>query len=303
MPLFRRRRKAASVPVEVAPRLVEILRTFDGTLGSYGTVYRQLAPVRTVVDFLADAVSTTSLKVHRRTASGRPEVRDHPLSVLLRHPNPELTTERLVAGTVRDVAVYGMAYWRKIERGTQKWVVPLPPYRVIPRGGDLLAPSRFDLQIPGQPPVTLSRDEVVLFRTYDPEDRRVGASKLEALRTILAEEVEVSRHRREFWRNAARREGVIKRPLDAPPWSEDARDRFRESWRGRTAGTRNAGLTGILEEGMDWVPDSFSPKESEFVEGRKFILEATARVFNLQVALLGLTETATFASQKEFSKS
>src|SRR5262245_52145715 len=102
-----RKKSLANVPVRVDPVLVELLRSWDGSTSSLDAVYQNLPPVRTVVDFLADAVSTTSLKVYRREEGGRPEVRDHPLAVLLRNPNPEMTTRDLLFGTVADLGVHG----------------------------------------------------------------------------------------------------------------------------------------------------------------------------------------------------
>jgi HK97 family phage portal protein len=302
-----RRGKKSESLVTFTPALIEVLKTWDGSLRSFGTLYRELAPVRTVVDFLADAVATTSLKLHRRQGGSNPEERDHPAAKMMRRPNPEMTGMALIGGTIRDLAVYSVAYWRKIQTDGAKYVVPLAPEFVNPGPGNVLAPAWFDFFRAGGGPVRLQRDEVIYFRLYHPQDRRIGSSKLEALRPLLAEEIEVSRHRKNFWRNAARREGVIERPYAEagqvlPEMSEGAWKRFSESWRGRTSGETNAGKTGFLEEGMHWVPDSFSPKEAEFIEGRKFILEATARTYNIPISLLGLTQTATFASQKEFNK-
>lgn len=318
MALFKRKERAAksAASVSFTPRLVEVLRTFDGSMGSYGDVYRRLAPVRTVVDFLADAVSTTSLKVYRRARSGRPEAYDHPLAVLLRHPNSQVSPRALIAGTVKDLGIYGNAYWQKVSFGSgPSYLVPIPPARVVPRGGTVMGaayydvwPSAFDsVTSAGATPVKVPREQMVHFRFYDPEDRRVGASKLEAVRTILAEEVEMAKHREGFWQNAARQDLILRRPfaeggVQLPPWDNDARNRFREDWQAKTGGSRNAGRSAVLEDGLDAKPISFSAKDSEFIEGRLFILEATARVFNVPVSLLGLTQTATFASQKEFHK-
>ena len=298
--LFRRKQQTKEYGLATAsPTLVDALALFDGTLASYGMLYRKLQPVRTVVDFIADAVATTPLKVYLRTESGRPEVRSHPFAEILRSPNPELTQMRLIWGTVADLGVYGNAYWRKVEVGSQRAIVPLPPYRVTPRGGDLLAPAVYDFWSPDGSAQTFLRDEIVHFRFYDPEDRRVGSSKLEALKNVLTEEIEASRYRRSFWRNHAQIEGVLLHPGQL---SDDAATRLRTQFDNIHSGSNNAGRTAILEEGMDWKQTGFSSKEAEFMQGRQFVLEATAHVYNLPLSLLSLTNTATYASQREFRK-
>jgi hypothetical protein len=155
--LFERWRRKAAPTVTASPQLVEIIRMFDGTVGSYAQVYK-LAPVRTVVDFLADAVSSTTLKVYRRAPNGRPEAHDHPLAVQLRNPNPEMTQKRLISDVVHDLALYGNAYWWKLERGSTRWIVPVPPHRVVPVGGTLLAAAAFDVYgLERPPPAYLAR--------------------------------------------------------------------------------------------------------------------------------------------------
>jgi len=301
--LFRRERRntreKAFGLVTATPALMEMLTLFDGTSASYGTVYRKLQPVRTVIDFLADAVSDTPIKVYRRESNGRPEVRDHGLAELLRQPNPFITSRRLIWRTVADLGIYGNAYWQKTEQRGRRLLVPIPPFRVTPRGGDLLSADAYDVIYPGRAPTRLSADEVVHFRLYDPEDPRIGSSKLEALRGILNEEVEASKSRRGYWRNAARNEGVLKHPDQL---SDEALDRLRTQFENEYSGSLNTGKPLILEEGMEWQALSFSPKDSEFLQGRLFVLEATARVFNVPLALLSLTESATYASQREFHK-
>ena len=298
---LRRKRETKAYGLATAsPALLETMSLLDGSLASYGTLYRQLQPVRTVVDFIADAVATTPLKVYERQESGRPEVRDHPFAELLRSPNPELTPMRLMFGTVADLAVYGNAYWRKVETGRSRYLVPLPPYRVTPKGGDLLSAAAYEFWTGGgTTPITLAREEVVHFRFYDPEDRRIGASKLQALKNILTEEIEASRYRRSFWRNHAQIEGVLEHPEQL---SDDAIGRLRTQFDNIHSGDANAGRTAILEDGMTWKPTGFSSKDAEFMLGRRFVLEATAHVYNMPLALLSLTDTATYASQREFRK-
>jgi len=306
--VFRRRRTKAVGDVITSPFVQDTLRLIDGSLLGYGSTYRKITPVRTVVDQVADWVSDTPLKIHLRSDQGRPEVRDHPAALSLQRPNPGLTPKRLVFGWVADLMVYGNNYTRMVPQpdGTV-WLVPLPPFRVTPLGGALMAPSHFALYPPGGGPIDLSASEVLHMHLFDPEDRRIGSSKLDALRNILLEEVEASKNRRGYWANGARVEGWIEMPAEiansrVDPLSDAALVRLRESVQNTHAGGDNAGKVGILEGGGHFNPAGWSPKDSEFVQGRQFVLEATARIFGVPLSLLGLSQTATYASQREFHK-
>ena len=301
-PWFGHRSKA--VTVTASPQLVETIRMLDGTPASYGNVYRRLQPVRTVVDFLADAVSTTSLKVYRREGAGRPELYDHPLAVLLRNPNPEMTQKRLLSDLVHDLAIYGNAYWWKLERRGVRWIVPVPPSRVEPVGGDLLAPAGYDvLRVDTPIPKRIPREQMVHFHSYDPEDRRIGSSKLAALRTVLLEEIEASTNRVGFWKNHARPGIVITRPKEVSTLSEEAERRVLSDFDNRYSKAANSGRSAMLQEGMAPAAlEGFSPKDAEFVAGRLFVLEATCRVYNVPLPLLGLTESVAYSSQREHHK-
>lgn len=299
--IFRRRTKTKEYGLVTAdPVLLQALSILDGSLVSYGTAYRQLAPLRTVVDFLADNVADTPLKQYRREPNGRPELYDHPMARLLRNPAPGLTGRRLIWGTVADRAVYGQAYWRKVPSIRPKALVPLPPHRVTPVGGDLLEPTAYDFYpMNGSAPIRLPREDVIHFRAYDPEDRRIGASKVEALRNVLREEVEASRYRAGFWTNHARIEGVLEHPGNI---SQDALVRLQAQFNEAYTGYENSGRTAILEEGMSWKGVGYSARDAEFVQGRQFVLEVCCRIYNVPLSLLGLSQTATYASQREFHR-
>lgn len=301
------RRRAKSAPlVTASPRLIELFRAYDELVLSFGSAYRKLAPVRTVVDFLATAVATTPLKFYERTDAGRPRVYDHPVARALRSPAPNLSTYRLLFGTVADLAVYAQAYWYGMKSETgRRMIVPLPPERVQPRDGDVISASEY-WYWPGNAasaqPKIIRAEDMVHFRLYDPVDRRTGSSKLEAVRNILREEIAASANREGFWKNAARPAGWIERPVDAPEWTSEDEKRFLEDWRALYSGDAKSGGTPIVADGMKYHPEAFSPRDSEFVQGRKFVLEATARVYGIPLPLLSLTETATYASTREFHK-
>jgi HK97 family phage portal protein len=275
----------------------------DGTGQSYSTLYRTQYAVRTCVNFLALNIAPLNLKTYLKTSDGeRLEVPGHPLAQLLQRPNPRTTRYEMIRGTVSDLAIYDNAYWLKVFEGNQRELYRIPPSYVTPRGGSLLTGPRLYQINAGGGPRDFKPDRIVHFKGYDPSDPRQGVSPLEALRSIMNEEISASRHRTGFWKNAARHDGIIERPLEAPDWSTAAEQRFRVQWAQKQAGHGNAGKAAILADGMKWVPDSFSPREAEFMAGREFALDTVATQYQIPLAMLSRKGAATFASMKEFRK-
>lgn len=273
---------------------------------SYAAIYRAQPSVYTVVEFLAWQLSQINLKVYRRRGDAdREHLAESPITRILGDPAPGLTYSRLMHRLVADLCIFGNAYWAKVTPPAgigPRSIVPLPAARVTPRGGSIVAADTYTLAIDGGAPRTFMSEEIVHFRRYNPDDSRVGVSPLEPLRKVLVSEAAAQRYVEMLWRKGARIDGLLYRPKDAPPWTDDQRRGFRESWRLFRRGGSMEAETPILEDGMTYERSEFSPKEAEFTEGRKLTLETVARAYNIPLSVLGLTETATYASQKEFHK-
>ena len=105
--------------------------------------------------------------------------------------------------------------------------------------------------------------------------------------------------RTRFWLNKAAVGGVIERPAEAPKWSDPARDRFRTDWDERFAGPGNAGKTPVLEDGMTFKPEAFSPADAQWAEGRRLTREEVARAFHIPPPMVGVLDNATFSNISE----
>jgi HK97 family phage portal protein len=292
---------------EMSAGLQLAISLYDAGPSSYAAIYRSQPSVYTVVDFLARQMSQLKLKVYQRVSdTDRESLGDSPLARLLRDPAPGLTYTRLIHRTVADLCVYGNACWVKLTPppgiiGGRRSIVPLPFEKVTIRGGNLVEADSYEFGI-GAQRRSFPAEQIVHFRSYSPEDLRIGVSPLEPLRRIIAEEASASAAREVFWRKSARMDGMLERPFEAPKWDDNAFNRFRESWRRFAKGGDLEGETPVLEDGMKFNPTSFSPKDAEFIAGRKLILETVARAFHIPLAVLSLTESATYASQREFHK-
>lgn len=269
-----------------------ITETGWGWGSSYGMLYRAQPAIRTVVDFLARNIAQLTLKSYLRIANDdRVEIDDHPLSQLMRKPNPTTSRYRFLRDTVADKAVYDRAYWRLDRPLFPRTLLRVPPSRMV-RQVDV-ATQTFVYR--GPDGKIIPRDELVVFSGYSPEGAWLnedGVAPAETLRRVLAEDWASQQNRANYWNNAARIAGVIERPLDAPNWSDEARVRFRTDWQNSMSGGANSGKTGILEEGMTWNPDAFSPKDSEYIAGRQLTREEVCIQYGIAPKLLGMGDIA-----------
>lgn len=256
--------------------------TYAG-LGSYGTMYRRQPAVRAVVDFLARNIAQLNPKVYERVGNtDRLEIGGHPLAVALRNPNPESTRYRHLRDTVSDLAIYDRAYWRKMRSGRRLSVVRVSPSALSVEN----VGGRHVYRLPNGEVVP--REELVVFAGYSPDGSELGVSPLETLRRVLQEEAAAVQNREMMWHNAARQSGFIERPLEAPEWSDDARQRFREGVEATLTGGANSGRIGVLEEGMHWNAASFSPKDTDYVAGRRLTYEEVSIAYGVPPVIIGM---------------
>jgi HK97 family phage portal protein len=248
-------------------------------LGTYSEIYRKQPAVRTVVNFLSSQIASLNAKVYERVSDNdRRELDDHPLAVRLRAPNDESTRFRHMRDTVADLAVYDRAFWWKQFSGGE--IVNLQ--RLSPAKVDVArldGRSVYRLVESGR---VIPREELVVFQGYSPTGDDLGVSPMETLRRVLAEERAAVLNREMMWRNAARQSTVLTRPPSppAPEWSDEARERFRSDWEATMTGAPNSGRTAILEDGMTAnTLSAFSPKEAEYVTGRKLTYEEVALAY------------------------
>lgn len=279
------------------------IRLYDKFNYDYATLYRTQPNMRTCVDFLARNIAQLGLHVFRRIAdTDRERLTDHALPKLLSRPLPlrfKMTRYRLINALVSDLGIYFNAYWLKIRQGGQLGLLRIPPIYVTPYGN--LVPNEYKVVI-GARTQRFSADEIIHFWGYNPENPINGLSPAETLRRILAEEHAAGNYREKFWQNAARISGVIERPVEAPEWSETARERFRAEFNELYSGEANSGETAVLEEGMKWKPNTFTAQESEYLGGRVLTSVECARAYHIQPPLVGILDHATFSNIREQHK-
>lgn len=268
---------------------------------TYHQMWRSQPQLRTVVGFLARNVAQLGVDVYRRVSdTDREKARDHPVARLLERPYPgsKLTKYRLLSGIMHDLSIYDNAFLLKVDVGGEPALLPISPRNITPEGSDWTTPERYVLR-GARGEQRVDADRVVHMYGYS-DDMRQGASPIETLRQILAEEYAATQYREQLWRNGARVAGYLQRPKDAPRWSEEARTRFAANWQAQYVGDGpQSGGTPVLEDGMQFAQSGVSPRDAQYVESRRLTREEVAVAYHVSPAMVGMTEAMNFSSMRE----
>ena len=291
-------------PTTSVPRSLQIT---PGYTSDYAAIWRTHGSVRTVTDFLARNIASLGLHLFERAADAdRRRVTDHPLAHLIGRPMPGQYRYAFVEALVQDIAIFDRYLAVKM-KGTDSdaphALVRIPPMIWEPAGDDWTGPTEF-LVRGNRGTRTFTRDQVVYIGGYSPAGELGGVPAIESLRSVLAEEHEAALMRAQTFRNGARASGYIERPAGAPAWSAATHARFKAAWRAQYTGSgADVGGTPILEDGMKFTAAQQSAKDLQYIESRKLTRQEVAAAYHIPPPMIGLMETATFASLKEQHKS
>lgn len=278
-------------------------------------LWRDQPHLRTVVGFIARNIAQLGLHVFERdpATDGRNRMRDTPLAILLEQPNAEDTTYELIYATIASLMVYDKAYWYYGEdiSAPSGWSLRhIPNVWVVNEvGGTAFAPDVYQVALPRQAAsmagrwLEVPRENMLVFKGWNPLDTLNGTSPVHALKSILAEQIAAQTYRQQVWKRGGRAHSVISRPAEAPPWSDTAKAGFKTEWQSMYAGDGSeAGGTPILEDGMTINRLGFNAKEEQFVEGAKLSLETCAQVYYINPTMIGVLENANYANVREFRR-
>lgn len=269
-------------------------------------LYRTQPNLRAVVSYLADNAASVPWKVYDRVADGdRVRVTDSPAALLLASPSPQVTAYEWRRALFSDLYLYDLHLSivtpdADMPSGWSMWRVP-PAWIDGYIGGTLWSPDSFIIDTPRGQRVEVPSDTCLWLHGYDPADPLRQTSPVEALRDLMAEQVESNTFRRQMWQRGGRFNAYVTRPKDVEQWTDGAFERFKrtfnESWAGRN-GT-DAGSMPILEDGMEIKQLQFNAREAEWSEAKKLGREDVAGVYHVNPALIWPGSGQTYASAKE----
>lgn len=273
-------------------------------------LWRTQPYLRTVVTFIARNIAHLGLHTYARVSdTDRRRVKDDPLARLLSRPNPHTTTFELINATVSDLKLHDVAYWHLSESadsdsGWELWNIPAS-WVVGKAGGNAFAPKHYIVHQPGaQQPTRIKAADVLAFHGWNPGRPDSGSSPVDALRGLLIEQISAQTYRTQVWQRGGRVGTYITRPVGAPVWAPEDKERFRRGWNAKFSGNNGpqAGETPVLGDGMEVKRIGFSAKEDEWAEVAKLSLAMVASVYHVNPTMVGLLDNANYSNTKEFRK-
>lgn len=262
---------------------------------------------RTVVTFIARNIAQLGLHSFERVGeTDRRRDRTSPLALALRDVDGQMTRYELIYALVVDLLLYDRAFWwtaQSSETSSGYMIRRLPPTWIETRLDGPFAVGEYLFHIDSQDPTPLKPEIVLAFPGFAPAKMHGSSPTVDTLRDTLREQIEAARYRGQVWKRGGRVSSVLERPKDAAPWSDGARESFREDWYSKFTGNGSkAGGTPILEDGMTLKRIDFSAQEQQFVEAAKLSLSTVAAAFHVNPTMVGLLDNANYSNVREFRK-
>jgi len=258
-----------------------------GTAVSYSDLYLKSFAVRSVTDFIARHVSRYHPRSYQVDSTGEHPLSNDAVADLFRNPATGVSRHELMRHLALGVMVTGNSYAPLLTdgEGRVRGITPTGAQVSLKREGGG-PPEKYLLQTGFAEPTKVDPKNILHCRTWSPTDPFVGASPLDSLRTLLAEERAAGDARTRMWLRGLRRDGVIEQHIETRPLSDEARSSYLIDIEDAIGGTGADPMPLMLEPGHTWKDSSFSPEEAQFAEARNLTLRAVAGCYGLPAQLV-----------------
>lgn len=280
-------------------RIIDAFNTAQSA--NYASVYASSPAVRTVVDVICRNIGQLDLRLYEEVSeSERQPKPDHPAALSLRYPNETTPSDKLIRSLFKDFLLFDNAYALLTSApGTQLNINRMPAHLVEIRGRSMFQAEGYRFHLRDGTFADFDPDQVLHWAGENPSDPRMGVSKLDTLRSVIAEDAALQQAIIEL-ANAGLTEAVwVSRPLDAPEWSNAAREGFEEDLTNRLK-KRNR-TPPVMEEGMRMESFGVSPKDAQMMEVRRWAIEQVAREYGVPLGMVGLADNLAEAQSQFYA--
>lgn len=239
------------------------------------------------------------------------EIESHPLLDLIDKPNPMQGQASFFESVIAYYLISGNSYLEAVGPSEsapplELWSLRPDKIKIVPGPNGL--PQGYEFKSQSKtifyPVDQLSGNSQILhLKTFHPTNNWYGLSSIESAIYSIDQHNESGKWNTSLLQNMATPSGVITikengaNPLGLAP--ETQFENFKSQMRQKLEGANNAGRTLLLEGGMDWKQMGLSPKEMDWIEGRKMAARDIALAFGVPPIILNIPGDSTFANYKE----
>ena len=264
--------------------LQEILSILDKTRGPAKSNF-----VRNVTTSMAQLHSGDNISSFVRNM-GMEEVVDGSAFELLHKVNNFWTMTRLIRMTSLSRDIWGQSYWvanrgtSTTEEPSELWWVDGRQMRPIPHPTLYISHYEFD-PVDGGDPIPFMPWEVIRIFNANPLDEFQPLSALASTR-IYADHESASMQSNMNLHDNGLNPGAIVMPVNKMVWETDQARAIEEEINARLGGVDKAHRWGTFRQEVKIHQAGITPKDSEFIEGMNWDLEAVARAYDWPIDLL-----------------
>ena len=227
-------------------------------------------------------------------------VENHQILSLLNKPNPMQSWEKFLTQMIGSHDIAGEGDVLKIGIGQSVELWPLRP--------DWLEITTFSMGLPVTCSYTPSDtyeestvkqyqfSELMIWAEYNPLFRWRGLSPLYSAAYSIDTLNEYAKSNKAMLENGMTPSGVLWTDSEV---SDTSFNRLQEQFNGKYAGAKNSGKPMILDGGLKWQGMSFTPREMEFVSGKRLSQLDVCQVLRVPPQIIGIEGSQTFANYEQ----
>ena len=227
-------------------------------------------------------------------------VENHQILALLNKPNPMQSWEKFLTQMIGSHDIAGEGDVLKIGIGQSVELWPLRP--------DWLEITTFSMGLPVTCSYTPSDtyeestvkqyqfSELMIWAEYNPLFRWRGLSPLYSAAYSIDTLNEYAKSNKAMLENGMTPSGVLWTDSEV---SDTSFNRLQEQFNGKYAGAKNSGKPMILDGGLKWQGMSFSPRDMEFVSGKRLSQLDVCQVLRVPPQIIGIEGSQTFANYEQ----
>ncbi|OFE11389.1 phage portal protein [Pseudohongiella acticola] len=254
-----------------------------------------LAALRGCVTLLAESVAQLPCELYvRDDKGGRERATDHPCYDMIHsQPNRKDTAFEYYEQAQGALGLEGnhIALIERDGAGYPTELIPIHPKKVVVLKGPDALPY---YQFPEMGNEILSMRQVHHVRAFS-IDGYVGLSPIYTNPDTIGLSLATEQHAAAVFSRGATMSGVIERPREAAPISEQAKvDNLLAKFAERHAGLRNLFSVALLQEGMQYKQLSMDNEKAQLIESRKLGVVEICRLYKIPPHMIQELEKATF---------